>query len=135
MCSGRDMTQGESQAAAVVVEEKRFSNSTPLALHAPDVDLSAHSMSSRLDPERSNKRARVAQRPAGGLASSDSLPWKKVKRPAQASFGALDHEGGMLELEEVEGVEVIYEDVPGGGRRVTFKVQTTAWPPINLNCG
>lgn len=56
------------------------------------------------------------------LTSASNLRWKKVSRPSQAGYGALDHEGGILELEEVEGVEVVYEEVEGGGRRVRFLV-------------
>ncbi|CED83578.1 dead-domain-containing protein [Phaffia rhodozyma] len=66
-----------------------------------------------------SKRARIA---AGGtVVSQDKLHWKPVARPTQASFGALDQEGGVLELEEVEGVEVCYEELPGGGKKVVFK--------------
>lgn len=57
------------------------------------------------------------------VISQDKLQWKPVERPTQASFGALDQEGGVLELEEVEGVEVCYEELPGGGKKVVFKVR------------
>lgn len=49
--------------------------------------------------------------------SADDLPWKPVSRPLEAGIGF----DGMLELEEVEGVEVIYETTDGG-RVVKFKV-------------
>jgi hypothetical protein len=57
------------------------------------------------------------------LTSADKLRWKKVARPSQAVSGSLDHEGGILELEEVDDVEVVYVDLPGGGRKVMFKVR------------
>jgi ATP-dependent RNA helicase DDX24/MAK5 len=49
--------------------------------------------------------------------SADDLPWKPVSRPLEAGMGF----DGMLELEEAEGVEVIYETTDGG-RLVKFKV-------------
>ena len=39
------------------------------------------------------------------------LPWKTLKRPQVAGF---DGDDGILELEEVEGVEVVYEETEGG---------------------
>jgi len=47
----------------------------------------------------------------------DDLPWKTVARPNTG----LDGDDGILGLEEVEGVEVIYEDTDAG-RTVKFKV-------------
>jgi hypothetical protein len=43
--------------------------------------------------------------------NADSLPWKAVSRPTEASMG---FEDGILELEEVDNVEVIYEETEGG---------------------
>ena len=60
--------------------------------------------------------------PSSSVTSAANLRWRKVPRPSQASYGALDHEGGIMDLEEVEGVEVIYEEIEGGGRKVTFRV-------------
>ncbi|KAJ7029259.1 ATP-dependent RNA helicase [Mycena alexandri] len=48
--------------------------------------------------------------------TADALPWKVVSRPAEAGMGGDD---GILELEEVDDVEVVYEDTEGG-RVVTF---------------
>lgn len=53
----------------------------------------------------SRKKIKVQHR------STNDLPWKTLPRPAQASLG---FEDGILELEEVEGVEVVYEDTEGG---------------------
>ena len=50
--------------------------------------------------------------------SADDLPWKVVSRPFEAGLGLDD---GILDFEEVEGVEVIYETTDGG-RVVKFNV-------------
>ncbi|KAL0960116.1 hypothetical protein HGRIS_011758 [Hohenbuehelia grisea] len=44
-------------------------------------------------------------------SSLDSLPWHQVVRPKEAGLGDDD---GILELEEVEGVEIVYEETDGG---------------------
>jgi ATP-dependent RNA helicase DDX24/MAK5 len=41
----------------------------------------------------------------------DELAWNVVNRPSAAG---IDEEGGMLMLEEVEGVEVYYEETKNG---------------------
>jgi len=51
--------------------------------------------------------------------NADELPWKTVKRPAETGINGDD---GILELEEVEGVEVVYETTEGG-RVVKFNVR------------
>jgi ATP-dependent RNA helicase DDX24/MAK5 len=48
----------------------------------------------------------------------NDLPWKSVSRPSDTGLGGDD---GILELEEVEGVEVVYEDTDVG-RVVKFNV-------------
>ncbi|KAF7325815.1 ATP-dependent RNA helicase MAK5 [Mycena kentingensis (nom. inval.)] len=50
--------------------------------------------------------------------NSESLPWKKVVRPLQTGMADDD---GILELEEVENVQVVYEETDGG-RVVKFNV-------------
>jgi ATP-dependent RNA helicase DDX24/MAK5 len=60
----------------------------------------------------SRKKQKIQQR------NADDLPWKTVKRPAESGLGGDD---GILELEEVEGVEVVYETTDGG-RVVKFNV-------------
>ncbi|KAG1826663.1 ATP-dependent RNA helicase [Suillus variegatus] len=50
--------------------------------------------------------------------SMDGLPWKAVRRPSETG---LDGDDGILELEEVENVEVVYEDTEGG-RVMRFNV-------------
>jgi len=43
--------------------------------------------------------------------NAEELPWKKIRRPFEAGLGGDD---GILELEEVEGVEVIYTTTDEG---------------------
>lgn len=52
---------------------------------------------------------------------TDALPWKTVVRPSEAGMGGDD---GILELEEVDGVEVVYEEMPHG-QVVRFNVRTS----------
>jgi ATP-dependent RNA helicase DDX24/MAK5 len=55
----------------------------------------------------------------------EDLPWKTLSRPIETGLSGDD---GILELEEVEGVEVVYEETEKG--RVTkFKVRT----PLHLS--
>jgi ATP-dependent RNA helicase DDX24/MAK5 len=54
--------------------------------------------------------------------SADDLPWKIIKNRQEAGFqSGMD---GMMELEEVEGVEVVYEENMGG-KVAKFKVPRT----------
>lgn len=48
-------------------------------------------------------------------AAPKDLGWKSIVLPAELGF---DDDGGLLELDEVEGVDVVYED-----GRVAFKVR------------
>ena len=63
-------------------------------------------------PSLPRKKAKIQHR------SADDLPWKSVSRPFEAGIGFDD---GILDFEEVEGVEVIYETTDGG-RVVKFNV-------------
>jgi ATP-dependent RNA helicase DDX24/MAK5 len=62
----------------------------------------------------STSRKRLKTHPT----SLDGLPWKAVRRPSETG---LDGDDGILELEEVENVEVVYEDT-AGGRVMKFNV-------------
>lgn len=64
------------------------------------------------DNALARKRAKTRHKTA------DDLPWKVVARPVEAGMGGDD---GILELEEVDDVEVVYEDTEGG-RVVKFNV-------------
>lgn len=52
--------------------------------------------------------------------SLDGLPWKTVSRPSETGLGGDD---GILDLEEVEDIEVVYEHTDAG-RVVKFNVST-----------
>lgn len=62
-------------------------------------------------------------------SSANDLPWKSVSRPLEAGIGFDD---GILDFEEVEGVEVIYENTDGG-RVIKFNVRfVSMYIPIQL---
>jgi ATP-dependent RNA helicase DDX24/MAK5 len=65
----------------------------------------------------SRKKAKVEHR------NADELPWKTVTRPFEAGMGGDD---GIMELEEVEGVEVVYETTDGG-RVAKFNVRLSRY--------
>ncbi|KAL0579934.1 ATP-dependent RNA helicase [Marasmius crinis-equi] len=76
-----------------------------------------------VDSKLSKKRKASSQPPSKKKikvrhANSSTLPWKTSKRPLEAGIDADD---GILELEEVDGVEVLYEE-GGGGRIARFNV-------------
>lgn len=54
------------------------------------------------------------------VESIDDLPWKSVSRPTATGF---DGDDGILMLEEVEDVEVVYEETETG-KVAKFKVHT-----------
>lgn len=64
---------------------------------------------------KSRKKAKTG---SGPLAAVDALPWKRLSHPAV--FGNADD--GILELEEVDNVQVVYEETPRG-RVATFEVR------------
>ncbi|KAI0690242.1 DEAD-domain-containing protein [Cerioporus squamosus] len=56
--------------------------------------------------------ASIAKRVKTKHVSTDDLPWKKVTKPREADLGTgLD---GFLELEEIEDVDVVYEETEAG---------------------
>jgi ATP-dependent RNA helicase DDX24/MAK5 len=59
-----------------------------------------------------NKKSRTQ------VNSANDLPWKSVLRPMDTGLGEDD---GILELEEVEDVEVVYEKTDAG-RVAKFRV-------------
>lgn len=58
------------------------------------------------------KRAKIQH------CSADDLPWKSVSRPFETG---IEFDDGILDVEEVDGVEVVYETTDGG-RVVKFNV-------------
>ncbi|RPD75560.1 DEAD-domain-containing protein [Lentinus tigrinus ALCF2SS1-7] len=77
-------------------------------------------------PSSSGKRkttpssASIAKRVKTKHVSTDDLPWKKVTKPREADLGTgFD---GFLELEEIEDVDVVYEETDAG-RVVHFQTK------------
>lgn len=54
------------------------------------------------------------------VSSLNDLPWKTLSKPSQAGFEGDD---GILWLEEVDNVEVVYEETEKG-RVAKFKVRS-----------
>lgn len=52
--------------------------------------------------------------------SLDRLPWKSVARPIETG---LDGDDGILELEEVDNVEIVYQE-KDGGKVIKFNVRS-----------
>jgi len=55
---------------------------------------------------------------SGPFATVDALPWKTLSHTG----GSGDTDDGMLELEEVDNVQVVYEETPEG-KVATFRVR------------
>lgn len=64
------------------------------------------------------KARKKAKTISGSSATVDALPWKTLSRAG--IFGTTDDDG-ILDLEEVDNVQVVYEETPQG-RVTTFKV-------------
>lgn len=64
----------------------------------------------------STSKSRKKQRKE--IDSVEDLPWKKLARPTASGFVGDD---GILELEEVDDVEIVYEETENG-RVARFKV-------------
>ncbi|BGP30029.1 ATP-dependent RNA helicase [Rhodotorula toruloides] len=89
-----------AQAAARLRSKKRSSSSSRTA---------SSTTASPAPSTSSRKAARFRD------AAPKDLRWKSIVLPAELGF---DDDGGLLELDEVEGVDVVYED-----GRVAFKVR------------
>ena len=62
----------------------------------------------------------IAKRVKTKHVLTEDLPWKKVSKPREADLGTgMD---GFLELEEVDDVDVVYEETDAG-RVVKFQVR------------
>jgi hypothetical protein len=84
----------------------------------------AHPSTSKKDKVRRKKSSVPSS--ISKEVKAGNLPWKTITPALLSGPGDLsfDAEGGMMELEEVEGVEVVYEDAntEGGRKRVSFRV-------------
>ena len=86
------------------------------------VDLKKRKATSRSLP--SKKKIKIRH------SNTSTLPWKTTSRPLEAGIDADD---GILELEEVEGVEVFYEEGKGG-KIARFNVRESDTQSIS-SCG
>ncbi|KZO95859.1 P-loop containing nucleoside triphosphate hydrolase protein [Calocera viscosa TUFC12733] len=70
-----------------------------------------------------SKKRRKSALAAGTVTDdADELPWHEVDRAEAAGVGDFDEEGGVLMLEEVDDVEVFYDEDAGGSKVAKFKV-------------
>jgi len=67
---------------------------------------------------RATKARNKAKTVSGPFATVDALPWKTLSQTG--GFG--DTDDGILELEEVDDVQVVYEETPEG-KFATFRVR------------
>jgi hypothetical protein len=81
-----------------------------------------HAMSKRKAHPESMSATKKVKVQHGSL---DNLPWKSVARPIETG---LDGDDGILELEEVDNVELVYEE-KDGGKVVKFNVRS---PSVQL---
>lgn len=68
------------------------------------------------DEERPLKRQKISS--ANKL---DNLPWKQVQQ--RAGVMGFETDGVMLMVEEVEDVDVVYEDQGDGRKKVSYKLK------------
>lgn len=81
------------------------------------------SSSSALTTEQPSKKHKKPAQSTSAYRNitANALPWQSV-RNVKYDFDAFDGEGGMLDLEEIDGVDVVFEQTEQGGRNVRFKV-------------
>ncbi|KAG5637020.1 hypothetical protein H0H81_006055 [Sphagnurus paluster] len=77
----------------------------------------------KIEDKSSSRRKKVKR----AHRTIDELPWKTIVKPREAG---IDGDDGILELEEIEGVEVVYEET-GAGRVIKFNVIEDQEVPIN----
>lgn len=66
---------------------------------------------------KSNAPASIRKKSKRETFAINDLPWKTIARPTEA-----EGDDGILMLEEVEGVEIVYEDT-AAGRVAKFNVR------------
>lgn len=67
----------------------------------------------------SNGRTASRKKQKRVVDSISDLPWKTVSRPSESGF---EGDEGILDLEEVDDVEIVYEETENG-RVAKFKVR------------
>jgi len=73
----------------------------------------------RSELKHATKARKKAKSISGSSATVNALPWKTLSRAG--IFGNADDDG-ILDLEEVDNVQVVYEETPQG-KVTTFKVR------------
>jgi len=73
---------------------------------------------SKLKRKASSQPGSSGKRIKASCNSLDGLPWKTVARPLET---CLDGDDGVLDLEEVDNVEIVYENTDRG-RVIKFNV-------------
>lgn len=69
----------------------------------------------------------IAKRAKTKHVTADDLQWKQTQKPREADMGTgLE---GFLDLEEVDDVEVVYEETEGG-KVARFKVRAVPPSPV-----
>lgn len=89
------------------------------------IKLSLHGMGKRKSHSQSLSVIKKIKVQHGSL---DSLPWKSIARPIDTG---LDGDDGILELEEVDNVEVVYEE-KDGGKVLKFLVRLPSIYPLPI---
>lgn len=93
---------------------------------APDTKMvSSFKRKIRSEFKRATKARKKARTHSGSSATISTLPWKTLSHAG--NFGNADDDG-ILELEEVDNVQVVYEETPEG-RIATFKVRCPRCDP------
>jgi ATP-dependent RNA helicase DDX24/MAK5 len=72
----------------------------------------------RSELKRATKSRKKAKTQSGSLATVDALPWQTLSHTGVQGSA---YDDGILELEEVDNVQVVYEQT-SEGRVATFKV-------------
>jgi hypothetical protein len=94
---------------------KNFAEATPNIKMVPSLKRKIRS-----ELKHATKIRKKSKRESGSSATIDALPWKTL---SHAGVFGNTYEDGILEFEEVDNVQVVYEETPEG-RVVTFKVRS-----------
>jgi len=95
-------------------QEKDNSNNIELNMEKEE-NINIHDDLIEKSKKKKSKKQRILD---GGL---DNFAWSNVKLPEAALFEN-NEPGGFMCLEEVEGVDVVYEQEPNGGKIIKFVV-------------
>ena len=71
-----------------------------------------------LSSSLSQAQGQAGKKPKYRELAAQKLPWKAL---AKGGYD-FDEDGGVLELEEVEDVDIVWQETAGGGRTAKFMV-------------